>query len=184
MNFKVAKRYAKGLFDFAEQTNETNLLYTEMQEIAQTIKDSKELKNMFKSPVVDSKKKQMIANQIFEKFSPSANKFIALVIQHGREVHLQDIAQFYIDRVDAKNHLQKITLVTATSLDQQAIDSIVKSSSFVDNTKPISVTSVIDESLIGGYILKLADKQLDTSIKAKLNQIRQGFDHNEYEPTK
>lgn len=66
---KVAKRYAQGLLDFTQETGNTDVVFNEMRDVAKTIVDSKELQNFFASPIIDTKKKQKVAGEIFANFS-------------------------------------------------------------------------------------------------------------------
>jgi len=180
MNYKVAHRYAKGLFDFTEKSNESTALYSEMKFLLSLLNESTDLKRFFKSPVVDYRKKQTIVKEIFKANSSTFNKFVNLVIQQGRESNLTEIANQFVNLVDDKNEVQKATILSATKLEKSLIDLILKESKFIDNSKPIQITEIIDENLIGGYILRIGDKQIDASIKTKLNKIRGEFDENEY----
>ncbi len=180
MNYKVAKRYAKGLYDFASQTNETAVLYQEMTELQKLLSTSIELKNFLKSPIIDYRKKIKIIDEIFKTNSQSFTKFIKLVINHGREANLIEIANQFIAIIDEEQNIQKGVLLSAIAFDKETIDKIVNESNLVDLSKPISIENKIDENLIGGYILRMSDKQLDASIKTKLHKLRKEFDVNDY----
>ena len=54
---KVAKRYAQGLLDFTQESGNTASVFSEMKDIVKIVKDSKELRNFFASPIIDAKKK-------------------------------------------------------------------------------------------------------------------------------
>ena len=109
---KVAKRYAQGLLDFTQESGNTASVFGEMKDVVKIVNDSKELRNFFASPIIDAKKKEKAAKEIFSKFSPVSQNLITLVIKQGRESHLQDIAQeiaLNLDRflkhsVEAKPH--------------------------------------------------------------------------------
>lgn len=175
---KVAKRYAQGLLDFTKETGNTELIFHEMQDVAKTIADSKELQSFFATPIIDTRKKQMIAKEIFSRFSPTTQNMVSLVIKQGREQYLENIAQEYIKSVEELNGVQKIILTTAEELSPQGVEQIMKSSSLVDNTRQYQVKSIIKPELIGGYILRVGDKQVDNSVKTQLNNLRKEFQLN------
>ncbi len=181
-NYRVAKRYAKGLLDFSNQTQQTQEVYNEMKDLNNLLSNSKELKNFFKSPILDFRKKQEIAKELFKKYSQTTQKFIHLVIGRGRENNLQEIAKQYIQITDEKNGIQKVELTTAQPINQEKLNQILKNNHLIKNPKEINLHTKVDPNLIGGYILKVKDKQIDASIKSKLNKIRTNFDENQYIP--
>lgn len=172
---KVAKRYAQGLLEFTTETGNTDAVFNEMKDVAKTIADSKELKSFFATPIIDSRKKQNIASEIFSSFSPVTRNMISLVIKQGREKYLENIALDYVERVENLKGIQKITLTTAEELTNQTVEQIVKASPLVDNSKGYQVKSVIKPELIGGYIIRVGDQQVDNSVRAQLNSIRKRF---------
>ena len=89
---KIAKRYAQGLLEYTKEVGSTDVVFNEMKDVAKTISDSKELKSFFFSPIIDTKKKQRIAEEIFSCFSSTTQNMIVLVIKQGREKYLEDIA--------------------------------------------------------------------------------------------
>ena len=101
---KVAKRYAQGLLDFTQESGNTASIFSEMKDVVKIFNESKELKNFFASPIIDAKKKTKAALEIFAQFSQLSKNLITLVIKQGRESHLQDIAQEFINKVVREEH--------------------------------------------------------------------------------
>ena len=103
---------------------------------------------------------------------------ITLVIKQGREKYLEDIAKEYVEKVEEMNGVQKVTLTTAEELSQQSLDQIVKSSSLIDVNKKYKIKSIIKPELIGGYILRVGDQQIDNSVRTHLANLRKEFQLN------
>lgn len=175
---KVAKRYAQGLLNFTQETGNTNSVFAEMGDVVKTIAGSKELQNFFNSPIIDVKKKVGVAGEIFKGFSPVTQNLIQLVIKHGREGHLQSIAQEFINKVEDMNGVQRITLTSASQLSSENIDNILKSTSLVNHDHKFDVKSIVNPEILGGYILRVGDQQVDASVKTKLNKLRKEFQLN------
>lgn len=181
-NFKVAKRYAKGLYDYTASAHNTEVIYAEMKDLNQLLKDSKDLKTFFQSPVIDYRKKQNIAQQIFTTYSKEVQEFIQLVILHGRESNLLEITHAFTNLVDFKKGIQKAVLTSAVELDPSTVDAIVKKSNLIQNTDTYQLTQKVDPEILGGYILRVGDQQIDASVKNKFNQLRNEFEVNHYIP--
>ena len=175
---KVAKRYAQGLLDFTKEAGLTDSVFSEMGDVLKTIEKSKELQNFFASPIIDHKKKSSVATEIFKNFSPVTQNIIQLVIKQGRESQLQNIAQEYINKVDQINGVQKITLTSATQLSSENISNILSSTNLVNHDSKFDVQSIINPDVLGGYILRVGDQQVDASVKAKLNKLKKEFQLN------
>ena len=175
---KVAKRYAQGLLNFTQESGSTASVFGEMRDIVNTINQSKELQNFFSSPIIDVKKKISIALEIFKSLSPVSLNMITMVIKHGRESQMQNIAQEFVNKVEDLNGVQRITLTAATSLSQENIANILKSSALVNHDNKFDVKTIINPSILGGYILRVGDQQIDASVKSKLIQLQKEFQLN------
>lgn len=174
---KVAKRYAQGLLDFSKESNQVQAIYGEMKDVVKTMSNSKDLQKFLSTPFIDYKKKLNVVKEVFKDFSPLSQNFVNLVVKQGRETHLQDIAQEFINKVDAENGVQKISLITATQLSNEVVEKILKSTQLVKNAQYELKVSVNPE-ILGGYILRVGDYQIDASVKSKLNQLKKDFQLN------
>lgn len=175
---KVAKRYAQGLLDFTQESGSTASVFGEMQDIVKTIENSKELQNFFASPIIEAKKKATVASEIFKSFSPVTKNLIQLVIKQGRESQLQNIAQEFINKVEDINGVQRITITSATQLSSENLDNILKSTNLVNHNNKFDIKTIINPEILGGYILRVGDQQVDTSVRTKLNQLKKEFQLN------
>lgn len=175
---KVAKRYAQGLLDFTQEAGSTASVFGEMQDIVKTIENSKELKNFFASPIIEVKKKGSVAAELFKSFSPVTQNLIQLVIKHGRESQLQHIAQEFVNKVEDMNGVQRITITSAAQLSDDNINKILGSTNLVNHDNKFDVKTIINPEILGGYILRVGDQQVDTSVRTKLNQLKKEFQLN------
>ena len=167
---KIAKRYAQGLLEYTKEVGTTDVVFNEMKDVAKTISASKELKSFFFSPIIDTKKKQRIAEEIFSRFSSTTQNMIALGIKY-----LEDIALEYILSVEEFSGVQKVVLTTAEELLENNVDQIVKASTLIDPNKSYQVKFIIKPEIIGGYILRVGDRQIDNSVKTQLSNLRKNF---------
>lgn len=175
---KVAKRYAQGFLDFSQESNYTDVIYAEMKDVVKIMGDSKELHQFFATPFIDYKKKMNVASEVFKTFSPVAKNMISLVIKQGREKHLKNIAQEFINKVEDLKGIQRVSLTTAKELSSENIKQILSSTKLVDSASNYDLTTQINPELLGGYILRVGDQQIDASVKTKLNKLRKDFQVN------
>ncbi|PIE50003.1 MAG: ATP synthase F1 subunit delta [Flavobacteriales bacterium] len=175
---KVAKRYAQGFLDFAQESKNTDAIYTEMKEVVKTVNNSRELELFFATPFIDYKKKMSVASEIFKSFSSTSQNMISLVIKQGREKHLKNIAQEFINKVEDLKGIQRVSLTTAKELSPENIKQILASTTLVNTTTEYDLETKINPDLLGGYVLRVGDQQIDASVQTKLNKLRKDFQVN------
>src|SRR5690606_40197926 len=129
-------------------------------------------------PVIDSKKKISIALEIFKGFSPVTQSLVQLIIKQGRESQMQNIAQEFVNKVNEMNGVQRITLTSATQLTEGNIESVLKSTHLINHDNKFDVKTIIDPEILGGYILRVGDQQIDASVKSKLGKLKKEFQLN------
>lgn len=175
---KVAKRYAQGLLDFTNESGQTDAVFAEMKDVVKLMSESKDLNKFFMTPYIDSNKKTEVANEIFKSFSPVSQNLIRLIIKNGRESQLKNVAQQFINKVEDINGIQRITLTTATQLSNENIEQILRSTNLVNQTATFDLNVNVKPEILGGYILRVGDQQVDASVKSKLNKIKKDFQLN------
>ena len=181
--FRAANRYAKGLMQYALEANQTDLVYAEMNEIVKIIKASDDLRVFLNSPIIDAKTKEATLTQVFNSFSKVSQTFISLVVRQGRENILSKIAEQFITIYDMMNNIVTAEITSAVELDQPTIDKIVaKAKQGLEPNAQVKVVSKIDASLIGGFVLKVGNTQIDSSIKTKLTSLKKEFLNKDYIP--
>lgn len=175
---KVAKRYAQGLLDFTNESGQTATVFSEMKDVVKIMTESEDLRKFFLTPYIDSKKKVEVANEIFKGLSASSRNIITLVIRQGRENQLKNIAQEFINKVEDINGVQRVVLTTATPLSKENIDQILGSTNLVNANSKFDLIVNVKPEILGGYILRVGDQQVDASVRSKLNKVKKDFQLN------
>ena len=178
-NTRATSRYAKSLLELAKEQNTLELCKTDMASVVSLCQNSRELVLLLKSPVVKTDKKLAIIAEVFVGCSPLVLSFIKLITKKKREALLFDIAQGFLDLYKIDQGIESATLTTAVTLDedtrQLVLDFIKK-----QGVSQVDLTEQVDESLIGGAILRLGDKQLDASVARQIKDLKQSFNKNLY----
>ena len=178
-NTRATSRYAKSLLELAKEQNTLELCKTDMASVVSLCKNSRELVLLLKSPVIKTDKKLAIIAEVFVACSPLVLSFINLITKKKREALLFDIAQGFLDLYKINQGIESAMLTTAVELDedtrQQVLDFIKK-----QGVSQVDLAEQVDESLIGGAILRLGDKQLDASVARQIKDLKQSFNKNLY----
>lgn len=170
---KVAGRYARSLYQMAAETNTTEQVLADMESYLKTVKSSRELAAAINSPIIDSGKKLEILKAVFESgFQKITNLFVNLIVAKGREKELTQIAEAYIHEYKRQLGIKEGTLISATALSDDNKAALYQQAEKIAGGK-VAITEKIDPSLIGGYILRINDVQLDQSVKTRLGKLKE-----------
>jgi F-type H+-transporting ATPase subunit delta len=171
-NTKVAARYARALLDLAIEQKNVDSVMGDMQVFLATVNDSRDFELLLSSPVVKADKKIEIFKLVFEPFEKSTHDFIAMITNNGREAMLGDIAEAFEAQVKEHRGIVPMTITSATQLDASTRDAIIaKVQSSVEGK--LEVEEKVDESLIGGFVVRMGDQQIDASVASQLNNLKQ-----------
>jgi F-type H+-transporting ATPase subunit delta len=169
---KVAIRYAQALLDLAVENNNLENVNRDMSYLSQVNNENRDFQLLLSSPVIKADKKVAVLNEIFGQFEEVSTAFMALITKNGREALLPEIAEAYHELVKEKKGIVSVTIVSATKLDgavkKQILDKIQATTKGT-----LEVTEEIDASLIGGFVVKMGDTQIDASVASKFAQLKQ-----------
>ncbi len=175
---KVAIRYAKSILELALSQNVLEELNADMQLIASTYSENKELALLLKSPVVKGDKKQSILTAIFQtKVNALTMSAISLLITKKREYLLGEVAQQFDILYRSFKGIQRAEVTTAIALDEDLKKQIIAKMNF---TGSVEFIEKVDPSLIGGFIVKVGDKQYDGSVATAIRNLRKNFTNNAF----
>ena len=177
---RVASRYAKSLLDLAIEKGVLEEVNNDMQLFANTLKSSNDLMLLMKNPIVGNDQKRSIIKQIFGgKFHPMTSTFFDIVSRKNRETQLPAVAEEFHRQYNLYKNVVVAEVVTTfpltPDLRKQFIATVVKISG-----KSVELKERVDKSLIGGYILKIGDRQIDESISSRLVDLKSEFSQNPY----
>lgn len=169
---KVAARYAKALLEMAIEQNKIDSVLGDMQFLAAANAETPDFGMMIANPIINTEKKISIFGMIFEQFEEVSKSFIKLVTENRREGLLVEIAASFEAQVKEHRGIIPMTLISALALDASTKDAIIsKIQATVDGQ--LEVTEEIDDSLIGGFVVRMGDVQIDASVSNQFNNLKQ-----------
>jgi F-type H+-transporting ATPase subunit delta len=173
---KVAVRYAKSLLELSLENGNLDAVAGDMNHFSKTLEENPELLRLLNSPIVTGEKKMDIFNAVFGQFEKITMDFFALITKNGREKVLPAIAKSFDEEVKLHKGIVSVELITAIALDDSTRKSILaKVEDSVTGT--LEVKETINADLIGGFIVKMGDKQIDASVANQLNNLKQRLTH-------
>lgn len=172
---RAAIRYAKAILELANSQNTAEAVNTDMSLIANTIADSKDLSDMLQSPVVRSAVKKAALLEIFKNTNNLSVQLIDTLIENKRISILEDVALKYNQLYDQFKGTKVATVTTVVPLTGALEAKVLAKVKEISGGNAIEIQNVIDDTIIGGFILRVGDLQYDASIANKLNTLKQEF---------
>jgi F-type H+-transporting ATPase subunit delta len=164
---QVATRYAKSIIDLAVEQSALELVKKDFELFIETCRANPELQAILKNPIISLEKKANILDGLFgDKLHKMILSFFHIVIRKGRSEILYATAKEFITQY---NIIKNVVKATVTQIEE-----VVKQATKGE----VILSAKVDPELIGGFILKVGDKQFDTSLSSKLNKLRKEFEHN------
>ena len=172
MAHKAAYRYAKATYELAQDAKAVDRLFNDMKTLHDTLLSSRSLQNVLKNPVINLRKKADIANEVFTNTHSLTRKLISLLAEKNRIDQISEVADAFIEIYEKEHHIQRATVISATELGHSTEKNIRKKIKELTGSDA-ELKKEIDTSLIGGFILKINDKQYDASVSGKFKKLRQ-----------
>lgn len=171
---RAATRYAKAVLDLANEQNSASAVNDDMKSIVKAVADSKELSNMLQSPVINSTVKKDALLQVFPGLNKLSAKLIDILVDNKRIDILDAVAQKINMLFDESQGTQIAKVTTAVPLtDELKAKVLAKVKELTGNDAEIK--NKVDESILGGFILRVGDIEYNASIANKLDKLKREF---------
>lgn len=177
---RVASRYAKSLIELAIEKGVLEEVHNDMQLFANTVRSNTGLLMLLKNPIVQNEKKLNILKGIFGgKVSTLTMEFFKIVSRKNRESNLLAVADEFEERYRVQKGIVRAEVITAFPITDEMRKDFKAIVTKLTSKQP-ELIEKIDKSIIGGYILRVGDQQIDESIQSKLEELKSQFSHNPY----
>ena len=171
---RAAIRYAKAIIDIATESNNTTAVNNDMKTIVSAIKESEELKDFLSNPIVNGTVKMNALSEIFPSLQTETKGLFQLLLANKRFEILSAIATQFNKLFDIASGVEQAVVTTAVPLTAE-LEVLVKNKLKEFSSNTISITNVVDASIIGGFVLRIGDKQYNASVANKLQQLKREF---------
>lgn len=170
---KIARPYGSALFDLASEAKAVEAVEADLDAVARLIESSDDFSRFLVSPTIATDVKSTALSSIIEKTNPHelvANT-LRLVARNGRLFALSEIIAEY-KRLAAESRNEVSAEVTSaaplTKEQENELAAVLKDKI----GKDVSLIANVDESLIGGLVVKVGSQMIDTSLKTKLSAMK------------
>jgi F-type H+-transporting ATPase subunit delta len=170
---EAAARYARAAFDLAKEAKSLEAVEQDFAKLASAWFQSAELRGVARSPLIDPAEKARALTAVAAKLGISdlGRKLIGVVASNRRAAELPGIGSAYRALVALERGARQVEIVSARPLGPTEKTAIVEALGKQLGAKVEAETSV-DESLIGGFVVRVGSRQFDASVKSKLDALR------------
>ena len=171
MQSRAAIRYAKAMYDIANEENSINEVYKDMNFINELNSDSLDFKNLLSNSQINFQDKKKLILSLIKQSNALTEKLIDLLIHNKRVKIIGDIASSFIQLYNKNNNIKEATIITASPINND-LESKILSMINIKDAKSVNLTNVVNPNIIGGFIIRFDGKEYNASVKQNLNNLK------------
>lgn len=170
---EAAARYAQAVFELAKEAKALDTVEQDFAKFAAAWKQSADLRDAARSPLIDPQEKAAALTAVAAKLGVSdlGRKTIGVAALNRRAADLPAIAAAYRGLVARERGARQVEIISARPMGEPEKAAIIEALGKQLGAKVEAETSV-DDSLIGGFVVRVGSRQFDASVKAKLDALR------------
>ena len=169
----MAGRYATALFDLARETNAIDAVKADLERFDALVAESADLARLVRSPVFSAAEQLQALSAVLDRaeIGGLAAQFLKLVTANRRLFAARDMVRGYRELVALHKGEATAEITVAERLKDDHVAAL-KSALKAVSGKDVDLNIKIDPAIIGGLVVKLGSRMVDTSLRTKLNAIR------------
>jgi F-type H+-transporting ATPase subunit delta len=168
----VASRYAKSLLELSIENNSIDKVNEDMLMLSDICEHSKDFIDLLNNPIIHANQKIDVFKALFSgKIEAASLDFLTLVTENSRANILPTIVKSFISQVKHHKGIVDVVLTSAEPLDEGTKTTILSKIKSIYNGE-IALVEKIDPAIIGGFIVNIEDKQIDSSVASQLTNLK------------
>jgi F-type H+-transporting ATPase subunit delta len=171
---RAAIRYAKAILETALSSGKANQVNDDMKSIIAAVNSSADLKDFLASPIITSEVKMNVLSEIFGSVQADTKSLFRLLQENKRFEILEAIATQFNAQFDEMNGVEVAKVTTAFPITAD-LEAKILAKATAMSTKKITIQNTVDPSIIGGFILRIGDKQYNASVLNRLQELKREF---------
>lgn len=169
---QVDTTYGNALFELGCEENRLDELFEEVNAFIGIIDDNEELIKLLNHPQVNKDDKKKIVEDTFAgRISDDLLGLLVTVVDKGHIINIRDILMHFIKLVKKKKNIGEASVTSAIDLSDEQKSNIEKRLLETTAYDKIETTYAVDKDLIGGLVIRIEDRVVDSSIRTKLDKL-------------
>ncbi|MBE5871219.1 MAG: F0F1 ATP synthase subunit delta [Lachnospiraceae bacterium] len=168
----ISKTYGEALFELAVEENKTDVFTEEIQGILSVLRENPQFDALMNHPKILKEEKIEVVENVFKgRVDDELTGFLTLIIKKDRYSEITAILEYFLQEIKALKGIGTAYVVTAAPLRDgqkaQVEETLLARTSF----RQMEMHYDVDESLIGGMVIRIGDRVVDSSVKHKLEDL-------------
>jgi F-type H+-transporting ATPase subunit delta len=168
---ELGRVYGDALFDVALDTGKLDAIHDQLGEFVDAVNESHDMRVFLFSPYFASNEKKEGLRRIVSGAEDEFQNFLELLAEKHRMPAIFHIRRRFDERWAEENKRLEVTLTSAVELDSDIVDRVGKEIER-QTDRTIDMTAEVDPDVLGGLVLRVGNRVLDASIRAKLERLR------------
>lgn len=169
---KIGRRYAEAIYAIAEDRSEIQEMHQFLNSVMELYKTDETFRNFIQHPLLKYYEKEEVLKEIFSDVPANLLEVVFYILQKGRMQYIRDIVAEYLKIYYEKNQILDVIATFAIELSEEQKEKLIQK--LQDKTKrEIRLETQIDETILGGGILKIGDQVIDGSLRKELVHIKE-----------
>lgn len=168
----VSKTYGQALFELALDENALEQILEEEAFVKEVFADNEDLVTLLNHPKISKDEKIRVVENIFKgKISDTMVGFLVIVVTKERYDELEHIFQYLEEKVREYKNIGVVSVTTAVSLSDEQKSQLKNRLLEVTAFKQLEFSYTVEPAIIGGMILRIGDRVVDSSIRTEIDQM-------------
>ncbi len=168
----VSKVYGDALFSLALEENQLDALWKEAAMMYEAVDGNPEFLAILCHPEMTMEKKLALLQDVFQKeLSDNMMGLLDVLVKKGRIGEILSVLDYFMEQVMAYKKIGQVEVQTPMPLSEEQREKIENKLLEVSEYETLSVDYQVDESLLGGIVIRIGNRVLDNSIRSKLDAM-------------
>lgn len=168
----VDKTYGDALFELALEGNCIDLYLEESKSVFEIFKENSELLKLLNHPKISKEEKVKVVENVFKgKISDDLTGFFVLMLKKDRQSMIMETLEYFINKIKEYKKIGTAYVTTAVELNASQKKDIEAKLIATTEYVEFEMSYIVDKDIIGGMIIRIGDRVVDSSIKTKIYNI-------------
>ncbi len=168
----ISKTYGDALFDLCLETNTLDVVEAEIKALNEAFAQNEELYKLLSHPKITKEEKVTFMEQILKgRASDQVTGFLVIIVDKGRQDEIEHIFDYFLAKVRDYNKIGVAKVTSAVPLNDEQKDKIKNKLLSTTSYVQFEMKYEVDPELIGGLVIRIGDRVVDSSIRTKLNKL-------------
>lgn len=169
----ISKTYGDALFELAVEENKVDSLLEEIGQLQKVLEENAEFGKLMTHPKINKEEKLQVVTDVFKgRISDELLGFLTIIITKDRYQEIDDILAYFLAEVKQYKGIGVATVTTAVPLRDEQCKKIEQKLLDTTDYKSMEMNYELDASLIGGMVIRIGDRVVDSSISTKLSELQ------------